>query len=179
MPSGLFKIKSGGSSSTMFPPATGCEGPEVGRWLVVALGHLELAAQPTSRSRRSCEAMVSGRSGTATAQPARTAKSPAPTANFKVFQFADVSGRTFIMSSPPRSDAICWSVWLRWFNCGLWPNKRGELTLMNRSRAKLLECTTTQSPAARSRSCAMTKSCGFPTTSSVVARQAGHYPTWR
>jgi hypothetical protein len=97
----------------MLPPATGCGGREVGRWLVVALEHLELAAQP--RSRRSCEAMVSGRNGTATAQPARTTKTAAPAANFKVFQFADVS----IMLSPPLSDAFCSSVWLRWFNCGL------------------------------------------------------------
>lgn len=114
----------------MLPPATGCEGREVGRWLVVALGHLELAAQRRSRSRRSCEAIVSGRNGTVTAQPARTTKSAAPAANFNVIQFADASGCKCSMSSPPLSDAFCPSVWLRWFNCGLSPKNRGGLTLM-------------------------------------------------
>jgi hypothetical protein len=97
MPASLFKMKSGGSSAVL-PPLTGCEPREGLRRPVIALGHSELAVQAT-RPRLSCEAVVKGRSGTATAQPASIAAAVAA-ANFKVFQFADASCRDCSMSSP-------------------------------------------------------------------------------
>src|SRR5262245_28723450 len=108
MPASLFKMKSGGSSA-MLPPPTGCERREVRRWLVVVVGHLELAVQARSRLRSSCEAITKGLNGTATAQPASTAIAAATTANFNVFQLADASGRDLIASP---LFWFCPAVWL-------------------------------------------------------------------
>ena len=66
---------------------------------MIALAHLELAVQGT-RSRLSCEAVVRGRSGTATAQPASMRASATKIANFNVIELADASGRDAIIGSP-------------------------------------------------------------------------------
>jgi hypothetical protein len=81
----------------MLPPAAGCGPREVRRWTVSVLEHFELAVQLESRERLSCEAIASGRNGTATAQLASTMTPAAKIANLNVFELADEpSGRDVI-----------------------------------------------------------------------------------
>ena len=72
---------------------------------MIAVEHLELAVQATSRLRLSREAVVSGDSR-ATAQPASMTIAAAAVANFKVFQFADDPCRECTMSSLLTDDAV-------------------------------------------------------------------------
>jgi hypothetical protein len=59
------------------------------------LRHLELPVQATSRL--SCENVVKGRKGTATAQPATRAIAAVAAANFMMFRFPDALGSEFSM----------------------------------------------------------------------------------
>jgi hypothetical protein len=77
----------------MLPPPTGCEPPAGRRWAVIALAHFELVVQ-TSRPRGlSWEAVVRGRSGTVTAQPASMMAPAAKIANVKVFELVAIAAR--------------------------------------------------------------------------------------
>jgi hypothetical protein len=72
---------------------TACEGCAAPRWTVTALAHLASAEQETPRVLLTWDAVVSGRSGIVTAQPASSAVAAIAAVSFTILQLEDSLGR--------------------------------------------------------------------------------------